>query len=447
MTDADHVRVGLAVIGAGPAGIAAAVTAAERGVRVVVVDRALRAGGQIWRHRPGATLPRSAAHWLARFEHSGAQLVHGASVIDARHTADGIEIVADQGGRALRVQAHDVILATGARELFLPFPGWTLPGVLGVGGAQALLKSGASFAGQRVVIAGSGPLLLPVAASLAHGGARLVAVAEQASGAAVARFGAGLWRTPGLVAQAMRYRAQFAATRYRTGTWVTAAHGAERLTGVTLTDGTRTWDEPADVLCTGYGLVPGTEVARLLGCATEHGAVAVDARQATTVPGVYAAGEVTGIGGAPLSIAEGTLAGLAVASPRVLPASLIRRRAMLRQGARRMHQAFAPRPELRTLASHDTIVCRCEDVRYGAVLSAACVRQAKLYTRAGMGPCQGRICGPALELLFGWGADSIRSPIEPTSISVLCADAAEGTGGCTSGREGSSFSSLTAGAR
>lgn len=446
MTGADRIDVGAVVVGAGPAGIAAAVAAADRGVRVVVLDRGLEPGGQIWRHRAGARLPRAAAHWLARFERSGAQLAPGASVVDARITENGVEIIADQGGNALRMRATDLVLATGARERFLPFPGWTLPGVLGIGGAQALLKSGASFAGQRTVIAGSGPLLLPVAASLAQGGARLMTVAEQASGSAVARFGAGLWRAPGLVAQAMRYRAQFASTRYRTGTWVTAAHGTDRLTGVTLTDGTRTWDEAADVLCTGYGLVPSTELARLLGCAIADGAVSVDARQRTTVPRVYAVGETTGIGGAPLSIVEGTLAGLAVASPRALPQSLTRQRTKLQQAAARMHRAFAPRPELRTLATHDTIVCRCEDVRYGAIQCTSGARQAKLYTRAGMGPCQGRICGPALELLLGWGVDTVRSPIEPTSISVLCADTADGAHACIE-REGSSPSSFTAGAR
>lgn len=451
MTDADHLRAGLVVIGAGPAGIAAAVVAAERGVRTIVIDRGLEPGGQIWRHRAGAKLPSTAMHWLARFEHSGADLVSGASVVDARRTAGGVEVVVDRAGRALRVHARDLVLACGARELFLPFPGWTLPGVVGIGGAQALLKSGASFAGQRVVIAGSGPLLLPVAASLAHDGAQLVIVAEQASGAAVARFGAGLWRSPALVAQAMRYRARFAATRYRTGTWVTAAHGTDRLTHVTLTSGSRTWDEAADVLCTGYGLVPSTELARLLGCTTEQGAVVVDARQVTSISRVYAAGESTGIGGAPLSIVEGMIAGHAVASPGAIPESLTRRREALRRAATRMHQAFAPRQELRTLAAHDTIVCRCEDVRLGALLTASCARQAKLHTRAGMGPCQGRICGPALQLLRGWSVDTVRSPIEPTSISVLCADDSDGAsasdGASTGADAGSSFSSLAAGAR
>jgi len=182
----------------------------------------------------------------------------------------------------------------------------------------------------------------------------------------------------------------------------------------------------------------------------ERGAVVVDARQVTSIPRVYAAGESTGIGGAPLSIVEGMIAGLAVASPGAIPGSLTRRRSALHRAATRMHQAFAPRQELRTLAAHDTIVCRCEDVRFGALLTASCARQAKLHTRAGMGPCQGRICGPALELLRGWSVDTVRSPIEPTSISVLCADVPDGASASMDGHEGSavsSLSSLAAGAR
>ncbi len=152
------------VIGAGPAGMAAAVHAAEAGRRVVVYDTARRPGGQIWRHRDRRTLPRLAREWLDRFDRSGAAYVPSTEIVDVE---------------ALR--GRTVVLATGARERYLPFPGWTLPGVVGIGGAQALLKNGADFSGQRVVIAGSGPLMLTVAAALAQAGARLVVVAEQAS--------------------------------------------------------------------------------------------------------------------------------------------------------------------------------------------------------------------------------------------------------------------------
>jgi len=423
--DAEIVVVDVAVIGAGPGGIAAATCAAERGQRVVVVDRGLNAGGQIWRHVSGGHIPRVAERWIARFDRSGAKWIGGASVVDAHCAASGFVLLVDASARAISIQASSIILATGARELFIPFEGWTLPGVMGIGGAQALLKSGASFAGKRVVIAGSGPLMLPVAAAMSRAGARLVLVAEQASRSAVVRFAATLWKTPSILAQAAQYRVRFLSASYSTGTWVSAAHGFGRLDSVTVTDGRRARRELADFLCTGYGLVPNVELARLLGCDTREGAIVVDARQRTTVARVLAVGEATGIGGAPLAITEGEIAGMTVGRESNLPPALARRRAVLKTAARRMLDAFAPRVELRSLPKAHTIVCRCEDVSYEAVRDAACARQAKLYTRAGMGPCQGRTCMPGLEFLLAWQPDTVRSPLEPTPVSVLSSDVAE----------------------
>ena len=424
-TDATLIVADVAVIGAGPAGIGAATRAAESGLRVVVLDRGLETGGQIWRHMSGGPVPRIAQHWIAQLSRSGAQVIHGTSVVDVQHEDAEFEILADSSGSALRVRAGRIILATGARELFIPFDGWTLPGVMGIGGAQALLKSGASFAGKRVIVAGSGPLMLPVAASLANSGAKLILVAEQARRSAVMRFAAGLWRAPALVAQAARYRARFLSTSYSTGTWVTAAHGADRLESVTITNGRRTWREAVDVLCTGYGLVPNIELARLLGCETRDGAIAVDAQQRTTVANVLAVGEATGIGGEPLSLIEGEIAG-SVVSPRArISDALLRKRAALEIAARRMLDAFALRQELRSLPTAGTIVCRCEDVSYGAVKDAVCARQAKLYTRVGMGPCQGRTCMPGLDFLLAWQPDTVRPPIEPALVSVLSSELAD----------------------
>ncbi|HWG34008.1 MAG TPA: FAD/NAD(P)-binding oxidoreductase [Gemmatimonadaceae bacterium] len=424
-TDATLIVADVAIVGAGPAGIAAAVRAAESRLRVVVLDRGLETGGQIWRHMSGSPVPRIAQHWIAQLSRSGAQVIHGTSVVDVQHEDAEFEILADSSGSALRVRAGRIILATGARELFIPFDGWTLPGVMGIGGAQALLKSGASFAGKRVIVAGSGPLMLPVAASLATSGAKLILVAEQARRSAVMRFAAGLWRSPALVAQAARYRSRFLSTSYSTGTWVTAAHGADRLESVTVTDGRRTWREAVDVLCTGYGLVPNVELARLLGCETRDGAIAVDAQQRTTVANVLAVGEATGIGGAPLSLIEGEIAGSSVSPRGRVSDALLRKRAALEIAARRMLDAFALRQELRSLPTAGTIVCRCEDVSYGAVKDAACARQAKLYTRVGMGPCQGRTCMPGLDFLLAWQPDTVRPPIEPALVSVLSSELAD----------------------
>jgi thioredoxin reductase len=422
MRGAQETQADVLVVGAGPAGIAAAVRATAAKRRVVVLDEAPNVGGQIWRHRSAGTLGSDARAWIDRLSRTSADVRRGVAVVDVvigGGTGD-ITVVAERhlGGVDV-IRASAVVIAAGARERFVPFPGWTLPGVTGIGGAQALVKQGATFRGKRVVIAGTGPLMLPVAASLTDAGARVVLVAEQAPFQAVRDFALSLVAQPETLLQAAMYRFAFLRTPYATGTWVTAASGTDRLTGVTVTNSRTTWSLPCDLLCTGYGLVPNVEVPRFLGCTTADGAVVVDERQGTSVPRVFAAGEVTGIGGVALAVTEGEIAGAAAAGVARVDPSLTRRRQALRVVARRMERAFALRQELRSLARDDTIICRCEDVRRAAIASFADSRQAKLYARAGMGACQGRVCGPALELLFGWQPGSVRSPLEPALLSTL----------------------------
>jgi len=416
----DRLTCDVAVIGGGPAGIAAASRAAERlgGDRVLVVDQGLRPGGQIWRHRDGDALPARARDCLARYERSGARWVPRTTVVGGS-LDDGF--VASDGSRALIIHARSAVIATGARELLLPFPGWTLPGVLGAGGAQALLKGGLRVSGRRVVVAGSGPLLLPVSAALARAGARVLAVAEQASATRVARFATGLVAHPDKLVEALWYRASMGAVRYRPGTWVARADGEGRVERVTLTDGHRRWDVSCDLLCCGYGLVPNLDLPRYLGCAIDDGRVVVDARQRTSVAGVFCAGEPTGVAGDAAALVEGEIAGLAAAGDDAGAASAARTRA--REGWRRFadHLAFAflPRDEVLALADADTVLCRCEDVRRGAVSPAWSARQAKLYTRIAMGPCQGAVCGAACQAMFGWSPNAVRMPVSPVTVGVV----------------------------
>ncbi|MGB5162555.1 MAG: FAD/NAD(P)-binding oxidoreductase [Thermoanaerobaculia bacterium] len=419
----EPLRARVVVVGAGPAGIAAAAVAAEVGSSVLLLDEAPSPGGQIWRSGSRSRLPSTARRWLDRLHRSGARVVSEATVIDAEFPP---HLIVDRRGRRLDVQADCVILATGSRELFLPFPGWTLPGVLGVGGAQALSKTGVSFRDRRVVIAGSGPLLLPVAAALVRDGARVITVAEQASRQSVMAFALGLWRQPAKLLEAGRLRAAFARSPYRTGVWVERAQGDGTVSSVTLTDGSNSWIEACDILCSSYGLVPNVELAVWLGCSLHGGAVEVDEDQVTSVGSVFCVGEPTGIGGCDLALVEGQIAGLVAAGVGSRSAGLRRQRAALRRIASRMEKSFRPRGELLHALEGATTVCRCEDVAWDRLEAVTSLRQAKLYTRVGMGACQGRVCGAALQLLKGWRADRVRSPLKPCRVGEMLVEKSSG---------------------
>jgi NADPH-dependent 2,4-dienoyl-CoA reductase/sulfur reductase-like enzyme len=378
------------IVGAGPAGIAAAKAARRAGSSLVVIDDNHGAGGQIWR---GSAIDL------------GCEFLSGARVIDG--DADGKHITVERE-RVFQLSYSKLILCTGARELFLPFPGWTLPNVFGVGGLQALAKSGLNVARKRVVVAGSGPLLLAVAAYLQDHGATVPVIAEQASWGSLAKFGVSLLQHPGKIRQAMEIRKSLSKTRYLPNTWVTSAWGGMKLESVTFNDKS---EERCDYLAIAYGFVPNTELAQLMGCKLNGGFVLVDEKQQTSVPDIYSAGEPTGLGGVDESLLEGEIAGGTQ--------KLSRRRTS--HFSRALQQAFVLRPELKGLASPGTIVCRCEDVTYGRLRRAASWREAKLHYRCGMGPCQGRICGPIVEHCFGWAAESVRPPIFSTKLENLIA--------------------------
>jgi len=409
----ENLHADVVVVGAGPAGLAAGALAAEGGVRVLVLDQGHRPGGQVWRHL--ATPTGAARFWIDRLSRAGASRVAGATVVDA--PAPGRLLIAvEERGR--RVEYERLVLATGARERFLPYPGWTLPGVIGVGAAQALLKQGARFRGLRVVVAGTGPLLPAVATALAADGARIAGIAEQAPLERLVRFGSSLVRHPGKAVQGLGYAARLLGVPFRTGSWVRAAEGDDCVRQVHLTNGRSEWTWECDVLACAFGLVPNLELPQLLGCEADEDRLLLDESQCTSVAGIYAAGELGGIGGDGHALATGAVAGLRAAT-RPVPPSLERALGRQRAFATAYTKAFALRDELRRLATPETIVCRCEDVPLGQLENCRSAREAKLRTRAGMGPCQSRVCGPALAFLRGWGPDSVRPPLEPVMLSVL----------------------------
>ncbi len=397
----------IVIVGAGPAGMAAAVCASYGKAPVTVIDDNPSLGGQIWRGGD------SANPWFQRFAQCRARLLTAARVIDGDAALQ--TVLVERDGTAEQISYTKLILATGARELFLPFPGWTLPGVLGVGGLQALVKSGLPVSGKRIVVAGSGPLLLAVAAYLQKHGAVVSLVAEQAPFGRIMKFGVGLIAHPGKLKQA----AALYPRRYLTSCWVEAAFGETQVTSVRLRCKEKVWEEPCDYLANAFGFVPNTELAALFGCEMTNGAVKVDSSQRTSLAHVYCAGEAAGLGGVDTALVEGQLAGYAATDQTAAAARLAAPWRKAKSFARNLDQAFQLRPQLRQLAKPETIICRCEDVSLARISSAHNWRSAKLHERCGMGPCQGRICGPAVQFILGWEPSSVRPPIFPTRLNNL----------------------------
>ncbi|MGV9452044.1 FAD-dependent oxidoreductase [Streptomyces sp. NPDC003635] len=453
-------RPHLTVIGAGPAGLAATVAAASRGVRVTLIDSAAEAGGQFYRQPAaelGARRPEALHHQWRTWERLRDGLHAHVASRAVRHMTDHHVWLVERRGAGFtvhalhgpeqadpaEVRADAVLLATGGYEKVLPFPGWTLPGVVTAGGAQALLKGGLAVSGRTAVVAGTGPLLLPVATGLAAAGVGVAALVDSADPLAFVRRSRALLAEPGKVVEGAGYAARLLRHRVRTLArhTVVEAHGTERLEAVTVAalDGDGRVRPgtlrriPCDTLAVGHGMLPHTDLAETLGCRLDGLAVHVDAEQRTDVPGVWAAGETTGIGGAALSLAEGHVAGRSAAArlhgtapdPRAW-APAARTRARLREFFAALDTVYAPPAEWTSLITDDTVVCRCEEVTGGAVreaveeLGAGDARTAKLLTRAGMGWCQGRVCGPAVAGLAGCALTPSRRPFaRPVPLGVL----------------------------
>ncbi|MER6451646.1 FAD-dependent oxidoreductase [Streptomyces sp900105245] len=457
----EHPR--LAVIGAGPAGLAAALAAAARGVQVTLLDAAGQAGGQFYRQPApalGARRPQALHHQWRTWERLRDGLDRHRAAGRVTHlTEHHVWCVRRDSGPAaitvhallgpdqdegITVRADAVLLATGSYERVLPFPGWTLPGVVTAGGAQAMLKGGLVLPGRTAVVAGTGPLLLPVATGLAAAGARVAALAESAAPRALLRRAPALAAHPGKLAEGAGYAARLLrhGVRVLPRHTVVEAHGTGRLEAVTVAalgrnGRTRQGSArriPCDTLAVGHGLLPHTDLAETLGCTLSGTDVRVDDEQRTDVPGVWAAGETTGVGGAALALAEGEVAGRSVAArlhgtvpdPRRWAAARARRR--LRSFAAALDAVYAPPAGWAREVPDDTVVCRCEEVTAGEVRAAADTlgasdqRTVKLLTRAGMGWCQGRMCAPAVAALTGCPLAPGRRPFaRPVPLGVLAA--------------------------
>lgn len=403
----------LLIVGAGPAGMAAALAAAPSGARIVLLDDNPAPGGQIWRDGPQAHLPPAALQRREALEkHTNIELRCGTRVVAV---AGPNALLLEDAERGFVLAYDKLILCTGARERLLPFPGWTLPGVTGAGGLQALIKGNLPVAGERVVIAGSGPLLLACAATAKRNGARVLRIAEQASWRAVASFMARLPQWPNKVAQAV----SLFDPGYRCDSHVLEALGQDRLKAVRLRQGGKVIELACERLACGFGLVPNTQLGQALGCRLDGEAIAVDAWQGTNRVGHYAAGECTGFGGSELALVEGAIAGYAAIGERQHAQALWPKRRHWQRFADALPHSFALTPALKTLPRPDTLVCRCEDVPYATLAGRNGWVDAKLASRCGMGACQGCTCGPATQFLFGWQPTPPRPPLSPTRIETL----------------------------
>ncbi|GAA4715361.1 FAD-dependent oxidoreductase [Promicromonospora umidemergens] len=452
------------VVGAGPAGLAAARAAAVAGAQVTLLDAADGLGGQYWRHLPA---DRPAAregvlhHRWATFgglsdvlrAHPAVTVLPSAQVWSLERLDGGVRLNVllgepDGAGRSARTFEPDaLVLATGAHDRTLPFPGWQLPGVCSAGAAQALAKGEWVAVGRRVVVAGAGPFLLPVAASLLRTGATVVGVHEAGRVGALARgWLSRPWELAGAAGKAGELAGYVRdlvrhSVPWRPGEAVVAAHGDGQVEAVTVARLDERWAPvagtervvEADAACVSHGFTPRLELAIAAGCALAPSRfVVVDDSQATSVPGVWAAGELTGSGDAEAALAEGAVAGTAAAGGDT-GAAAARRAVRARDRAR----GFAARIE----AAHgvgggwtgwlrdDTVVCRCEETTYGRVREVVELtgshetRSVKLTSRAGLGPCQARMCGRTLQELLGDPTPSVdrRPLVVPVRLGDLAA--------------------------
>jgi D-hydroxyproline dehydrogenase subunit alpha len=431
----DVLTVDVAVVGAGPAGIAAAIAARRAGASVVVIDEYPAPGGQIWKRRRGApvdALPPAAQRRCAALERCGAELLPGATVWAARDDHSLLTTTAE--GRAGEVRARSIVVATGAYDRPVAFPGWTLPGVVTAGAAQTLVKAEGVLPGRRVLLAGAGPFLLPVAEHLVKAGAEVAAVAEATRRTDWLRRAPRMLRHAERLAGYLGYRARLRGVPFLWGHVIVRADGDGRVESATLARADSDWRPlrgtersfSVDAVATAYGFLPSVELARALGCALADDRVAHDEDMRTTVPHVFVAGEASGIGGSDLALLEGEIAGRAAADGAA-DRALRRRRRRAAGFARVLDDLFGPRPGLHDLADGATPLCRCEDVT-AAELDAAVAAGArtlsalKIATRCGQGPCQGRICAHLVAARAPEPGDarfSDRPPLRPVALSTL----------------------------
>lgn len=456
----------LVIIGGGPAGMSAALEARRAGASVVLLEERKTLGGQIYK-RPGSGFAvsdhRRAGHELrdggsmiAAVERSGTDIRTGTVVW-------GIwgKTIAFQSGEhdSGTIEAKEIIVAAGARDRPVAFPGWTLPGVITAGAAKSLVATQLVLPGRRILMAGSGPLALAFSAQLHAYGANIVEVHEASPSPGLRTLARVIANAdPALLVEAAHYRARLLRHRIplHYASIIVRAEGETGVERAVVADVDRDWrvipgterSIDVDTILLGYGLESSTELTRLLGCDHRYdsglgGWIPVrDEWMRSSVAGILIAGDGGGVAGSPAAILEGRLAGVAAAVDlgRLSSAEAgrraskaHRRRRRLERFVRAMAQLYPVGSGIHELADDDTVICRCEEVSAGTIArtideGATDPNVVRALTRAGMGRCQGRNCGSHIAAGMarqnGRSIDSVelptvRPPVKPVTIAAI----------------------------
>ena len=401
----------IVIIGSGPAGLAAAKEIASHGMHVTIIDSAPRMGGQYWRHRTSVTgykSTRSQEYFSALSENPCVTFIFGAQVWSGSSDKNAITLNYIKDGVDQSITCDKLIIATGAYDRTLPFPGWDKAGVMTAGGSQALLKGHGVLPGKRIVVSGTGPFLLPVATGLAEGGAEVVAILEANSPLRWVLSPWALIRNPGKLFELIYYfkKLKEFSLRPQFGSTVTAfKDGVAHVSKIDSHLRIRkkpTQTIECDVVAIGWGFTPDVTIGGIFGCkqvlAADNSVVfEVDSHQRSSVSGIWIAGEATGVGGADLALIEGAIAGRSVCGLAPTMRQIFTR-SHKKSFARALLRSYPVRSGWLTWLKNESLLCRCEEVSLGDIhnsvveLGADDVRTAKLFTRAGMGLCQGRVC-------------------------------------------------------
>jgi NADPH-dependent 2,4-dienoyl-CoA reductase/sulfur reductase-like enzyme len=445
------------VIGAGPAGLAAAATAAEAGLSTLLLDENAGPGGQVWRAIASTPVTErdhlGADYWagadlVQAVRSSGAEIIQRATVWSLDRN---LEVGVSVGGASSFLKARRVILATGALERPFPIPGWTLPGVMTAGAAQTMLKSSGLVPDGPTVIAGQGPLLWLLAAQILRLGGRIDRIldtTERRNYLAALPHAFAFMTSPYFAKGLALMKEVRAKVPVVTGVSELAAAGDGQIATVTYVSGSRRETIPVQLLLLHQGVVPNVNLAMAAGI--EHRwddlqlcwSPVLDHDCNTSVDGIAIAGDGAGIGGAGAAIVRGRIAARAAvealapaAAAKLAPMSTFRASlAQAERGRALLDTLFRPARQFR-IPSGDTIVCRCEEVTAKDVLDAVAIgatgpNQLKAYRRTGMGPCQGRLCGLTVTELMAQargktaqeiGYYRLRAPVKPITLAELAA--------------------------